>query len=171
MQSLSSVLLWDHWLSVTSCVSAHPDIRDLPNTGSSRLFLLLQILFIYFHGCRSSPSIPLRQIRQTMSFRIETFTQNHCFQSQLESTKSSKCFSEMKNQYHATGVTFTNRGGGPWLWKGFRPERASSATNGEKSPNSMILRRMKRALSTASCQTITTKKSLRGSFLILFYDH
>ena len=116
-------------------------------------------------------SIPLRQIRQTMSFRIETFTQNHCFQSQLESTKSSKRFSEMKNQYRATGVTFTNCGGGPWLWKGFRPERASSATNGEKSPNSKILRRMKRALFTASCQTIKTKKSLRGSFLIFFYDH
>ena len=158
-------------MSGASCVSGHPDIRDLPNTGSCRLFLLLRILFIYFHGCRSSPSIPLRQRRQTMSFRIETFTQNHCFQSQLESTKSSKCFSEMKNQYHATGVTFTNRGGGPRLWKGFRPERASSATNREKSPNSKILRKMKRVLFTASCQTIKTKKSLRGSFLIFFYDH
>lgn len=158
-------------MSVAPCVSGHPDIRDLPNTDSSRLFLLLRILFIYCHGCRSSPSKPLPPIRQTMSFRIETFTQNHCFQSQLESTKFSKCFSEMKNQDHATGVTFTNRRGGPWLWKGFRPERASSATHGEKSPNSTILRRMKRALFTASCQTIKTKKSLRGSFLIFFYDH
>lgn len=100
-----------------------------------------------------------------MLFRSETFTQHQCSQSQLKSTKSSKCFSEMKNHCHATVLTSTNHRDGPWPWKGFQAGIMSCTTNGEKTLKSKILRKMKRSLFTGSCQTIKTKVQF------FFYDH